>query len=168
MGSERMNNPVNHKSIVVFGLLTTAALALGFVWIYGEDGFNWSAVIICATIAFFFLSMTVGRLEFIERPREVELSTSGIVLHQRLGRRSVHLPWSAMQKLNIPPSKPSIMGWNTNNCYLFVTEKKAYTLDRKIAEAVMDRYRSVTGRHMVNEYAATTLRDSDSGLSNKH
>lgn len=103
------------------------------MWIYSEDGFNWSAVIICAVIAFFFILMTVGRIEIIERPKEVEVTDMEIILHQRLGRRSIHLPWPAMLKLNLPPLKSGIMGWNTRNGYLFVTEKKAYTLDRRVA-----------------------------------
>jgi hypothetical protein len=156
------------SSFIIWGFLALIVFTAGNVWAYLEYGFDWFSIVIGAAIALFIFVMTAGRLEFIGRPREVDIIASGIVLHQRLGRRPVDLPWTAMLKLNLPPVKHGLIGWNTSNGYLFVTEKKAYTLDRNVAEAIIDRYRSETGRYLENEYDGYNHQGHGDGLLSKN
>lgn len=127
MADIRILNPTNKTEVFLSGLISISILAVGNIWIYLEDGFDWTGIIIGIVVALFVFLRIGGRLEIFTRPKEVEFIDSDIVLHQRLWRRPVFVPWSDVSRVShmvvIKPSK----GGKVINSYLGVVEKKRYT-----------------------------------------
>lgn len=147
---QRHANPSNPREIATFGLLAVAGFTLGSLWIFLEDGFEWLAVTIGVVLALFVFIMTAGRVELVDRPREVEVSDSGVVLHQRFGRKPVFLSW--LDVTGVSHALVDMGKWNlgTTSSYIRASGKRRYTVTRHIGEAVRERYRAQVGRYPPN------------------
>lgn len=150
MTNERIENPVNYVTMVNFSPIFVGGPLIGFIWICLEHGFDWFAIAIAATLGIIAFFLIPGRLEFTERPKEVEVMDSGVILYQRFGRKPVSVPWSGIFRISHDIIEPSKRNWDARNSYLFITEKKTYTLDRQIAEIVRERYRQHMGYYPPN------------------
>lgn len=73
----------------MLGPLFAGAPIIGFIRIHPEDGFDRFAVAIAIAIGPFAFIMLPGHPEFVERPKEVEVTDSGVILYRRLGRKPV-------------------------------------------------------------------------------
>ena len=158
-----MDNPVN-TSIVAFGsAIGLAGLIMGNLWAYVDGLFDWFSIAVGVVLALMVFMAVPGRMEIIGRPKRVEVTDAGAIMHQRLGRKSVFVPWSAILRLNFWPCAPSERNWITRDATLFVTEKKRFTLDWKIAEAIRERYWAQYGRYPPNESVGTSVPKPASG-----
>ena len=158
-----MDNPVN-TFIVAFGsAIGLAILIVGNLWAYVDGLFDWFSIGVGVVLALMVFMAVPGRLEFIERPKRVEVTDAGAIMHQRLGRKPVFVPWSAIVRLNFWPCAPSERTWDIRDGILFVTEKKSFTLNWRIAEAIRERYWAQYGRYPPNESVGTSAPKPESG-----
>jgi hypothetical protein len=158
-----MDNPVNN-SVVAFGsAIGLAGLIMGNLWAYVDGLFDWFSIGVGIVIALLVFMAVPGRMEIIGRPKRVEVTDTGAIMHQKLGRKPVFVPWSAIVKLNFRPCAPSERTWTSRDGFLFVTEKKSFTLNWKIAEAIRERYWAQYGRYPPNESVGTSAPKPASG-----
>lgn len=149
-----MNNPINFRTIAIYGPIFVGAPVIGFIWIFLDDGFDWFAVAIAIAIGFFAFLMVPGRIEFFDRPKAVEMTDSGVVLHQRFGRKTVFVPWSGISAINHRLVESDKRNWNTLDSYLRRSaDDRRFTFSWQIAEAVRESYRDKVGYYPPNRMA---------------
>ena len=150
MGTLALSNPTNHGIIKMWGFIAISIFIVGNLWILFEDGFSWLGITVGAIVSFFIFMMVPGKLELIDRPRSVEVTDTGVILHQKLGRKSVFVPWSEISRISHAVVEPSERNWNTVDSFLGVSDNKRYTLNWKIAEVIRESYRNKMGRYPPN------------------
>ena len=158
-----MDNPINTFIVALGSAIGLAGLIMGNLWAYVDGLFDWFSITVGVVLALIAIMVVAGRPEFIERPKRVEVTDAGAIMHQRLGRKPVFVPWSAIVKLNFCPCAPSERTWTSRDGFLFVTEKKSFTLNWKIAEAIRERYWAQYGRYPPNESVGTSVPKPASG-----
>lgn len=145
-----MSNPVNVGEIKIWAVTGIAGCIVSNLWIFAEDGFQLFGILIGSIIAIFLFIYGVGCTEFIDRPKEVEVTDSGIILYRKLGRKPLFIPWAGICKLNYGILKPSEVGWHNIDSYLFISKKKCMPIIRPIAEEIRERYKGEFGHYPPN------------------
>jgi hypothetical protein len=145
-----MSNPVNVREIKLWASAGIAIFIFSNLWIFAEDGFQLFGIFIGSIIAIFLFIYGVGYSELIDRPKEVEVTDSGIILYRKLGRKPFFIPWAGICKLNYGILKPSEVGWHNMDSYLFISKKKSMPIIRPIAEEIRERYKGEFGHYPSN------------------
>lgn len=158
-----MDNPINTSIVALWSTVGLTVLIVGNLWAYVDGLFDWFSIALGVVLALIAFMAVAGRLEIIERPKRVEVTDTGAIMHQKLGRKPVFVPWSAILRLNFWPCAPSERTWDIRDGILFVTEKKSFTLDWRIAEAIRERYWVQYGRYPPNESVGTSAPKPESG-----
>lgn len=146
-----MNNPVNRLVISGWIAICATILIIGNLWIVVEDGFKVEGFIFGTIVAAFAFLLIPWRFEFLLRPYKIDVNHSGVVLYQRYFRKPIFISWSNILKLNVQLIDPRQDGRLMNrDGYLFVNEKRAYTITWDIAKEVREAYKATLGHYPYN------------------
>jgi hypothetical protein len=143
------NNPVYWRNIVIRGSVYGLAFLLAIALILTEGkGMTIVELGIVALMALILFYLFVGREEIAQRPKEVEIVDTGVVLHRRLlpGRKMV--PWEEILSVNIYLGDPSKVGQEyLRDAYLWLKNERHYLITRPTALAMREAYRSRFGSY---------------------
>jgi len=151
MVSERIKNPINLFSFLLWSMAALFIFVIALVWICIDYGFDWFAVIICAIPSTLFFIIIPCKIDIIDRPREVEVIESGIILYLRMGRKKMFVPWSGITAVNHAPFNSDTNRSNEQNSFLRIKGEIRYTVTGKIAEVIRDKYRTQLGQYPLNQ-----------------
>jgi hypothetical protein len=145
-----MKNPINRGTVLTWTLLAGSIFVVGNLWIYFEDGFDWFGIIAGTIIAAFVFLMVPGRLEFIGRPKEVEVTDKGVILYQKFGRKPVIALWSEVMRVNHALIEPDKRRGHLTDSFVGVAGKKMYTIHWQIGEIIREKYKANIGCYPPN------------------
>jgi len=149
---EKFKNHRDRAHIIMFSTISFLGFIIGFIWIYAEDGFDWFAIIFGCIIFLFILFSTVILSEYIERPKEIEVTEDGITLIYQSWRRKRNVTWVQIDKIN-----HRLFEQYKNDCSkvdsgLFIKGMKGYALvNWNIAEVLREKYKVHIGNYPRNE-----------------
>lgn len=147
-------NPINRKGILLWAVIAVGGASLSLLLIVTEHGLRWFGVL--ASLLLAALVLLVGwNIEMIRRPVSVEVVSSGIILHRRCHLKPISLVWNQFHSLNVcPDNSYAIDKWHLQDGFLFIDDKRYYTLHWHIAMAVREVYKQKVGRYPPNSYDA--------------
>lgn len=152
MADMLLKNPVNWGTVGLWVGVCLSGILLSSLLIIVEHGFSWRGVAIGLALALIVLIYVPWRLEFLWRPTAVEVDDTGVVLHQRYGRKPLFVPWSDIRMLNVHPVDPVVdHRWHAKDGFLFVNgQKRYYPMKWTIAMKVREAHREHMGRYPSN------------------
>ncbi len=146
-----IQNPINYSELRSGAIVFVSIVTFTSLLFWMQHGrLEWFAIVMALVIASIAFIFGFWRFEYLGRPRLVELTEAGILLHQRHWRKSVLVPWADVRKLNVAMVEESKRNKNTMDSALFVGEKKYYRLNWRIGIAIREEYRARFGRYPRN------------------
>lgn len=157
MEPKRFENSTDYVSITSWTLLVTMAVVIAEIWISldttnpTDRAVGLAIGIVLWFAGFYFFGLEIN---YLRRPKSVEMSDNGVKLNMRLGKRSVVIAWPDVLMIEL---ETSVMGKDIGaicddiECY--------YPIDHHIAVDLREAYRQRMG-----EYPPKTLDELCPGM----
>lgn len=152
MNNDCLRNPTNKRNLVMWGVVCFSAFFLSILLIFIEHGFQILGGVLGLVGTLVLFIAVPWRLEFLWRPTMVEVTDHDVVLYQRYGRQSIHVPMSSIKMLNLAMVEDKERNWWTMDGALRIEGRKnMYYLNWRIALAVREAYKKSTGHYPINQ-----------------
>ena len=142
-------NPINLKNSLKWIIFSGLGPLVAIIWIFVE-GTTIDLVIIGIVIMIFLLTYywMDGRFEINHRPRSVEIVESGVILHQRFGRKDVSVRWENIMSISVFIGNPiELKTAFLRDATLWLNNKSYYKIERSIALVVREDYKEKNGKY---------------------
>lgn len=141
---KKLDNTLDYGAIIGWSLIPIAGFIISELWIfadYGDESWPWSLLLVgplCA-IVFYYIDI---KMYYIRRPRSVEISTGGVKLNMRLGKKPIFMTWPDVLMV---VTGTSITGKDIGEiCNDF---RWYYPIDYNIAVELRDAYHQHMGKY---------------------
>jgi hypothetical protein len=141
---------VNPPDYRYFWFITAISLACGFgsgIVLFLIRGNSYLVLILGILIGILGI-VTVWHREFINRPKEVELSERGLILSFRYGLKRRVVQWNEIIGSYGFSEEGGGALSRTNGVGILALADKAYATDHHISRAIYEAYYEYTGKHL--------------------